>query len=64
VVKKNYQPNFEWHKGYKWINFGTRDTPVMREVQHKLKEQKCKDTKDGKEDKGYIQKPGMKDGSG
>lgn len=36
-MKKEYQPNFEWHKGFKWVNFGTEADPVIRSVQHKLK---------------------------
>jgi hypothetical protein len=40
VVKKKqqYQPNFEWHKGFKWVNYGTEDKPVLRKVQHIMKD--------------------------
>jgi len=36
--KKKYQPNIEWHKGFKWVNFGTEDKPVLRKVQHIMKD--------------------------
>jgi len=36
--KQEYQPNFEWHKGFKWVNFGTEDKPVERVVHHIMKD--------------------------
>jgi hypothetical protein len=41
MVKKKelqYQPNFEWHKGLKWVNQGTKEKPVERAVQLIMKD--------------------------
>jgi hypothetical protein len=36
--KRQFQPNFEWHKGFKWVTFGTVEKPVVRAVQHVMKD--------------------------